>query len=89
MRGDLSEGKQARKFPRHSLQPGLAFWGQVDERYMQKQLDHSGRRRDRFRLTLTMAVGSKTITAAARAEEPNLTPRESPVTTPDFMLLHS
>ena len=65
VRGDLSEGERARKFSGHSLRAGLASSAEVDERYVQKQLGHASaemtrryqRRRDRFRVNLTKAVG--------------------------------
>ncbi len=48
-----------------SLRAGLASSAEVDERYVQKQLGHASaemtrryqRRRDRFRVNLTKAVG--------------------------------
>tara|TARA_R110002020_G_scaffold53338_10_gene149349 strand:+ start:15112 stop:15324 length:213 start_codon:yes stop_codon:yes gene_type:complete len=65
VRGDLSEDERAGKFSGHSLRAGLAFSAEVDERYVQKQLDHTSaemtrrhqRRRDRFRINLTKAAG--------------------------------
>jgi integrase len=65
VRGDLSEIERAFKFSGHSLRAGLASTAEVDERYVQKQLDHaSGKmtrryqwRRDRFRVNLTKASG--------------------------------
>lgn len=55
----------AKKFSDHSLRAGLASWAEVDERYVQKQLGHASaemtrryqRRRDRFRVNLTRALG--------------------------------
>jgi integrase len=65
VRGDLSEGERARKFSGHSLRAGLASSADVEERYVQRQLGHASaemtrcyqRRRDRFRVNLTKAVG--------------------------------
>ena len=65
VRGDLSEGEREEKFAGHSLRAGLASSAEVDERYVQKQLGHASaemtrryqRRRDRFRVNLTKAVG--------------------------------
>ncbi len=65
VRGDLSEIERRFKFSGHSLRAGLASSAEVDERYGQKQLGHVSaemtrryqRRRDRFRVNLTKAVG--------------------------------
>jgi len=65
VRGDLPETERAGKFAGHSLRAGLASSAEIDERYVQKQLGHSSaemtrryqRRRDRFRVNLTMAAG--------------------------------
>ncbi len=65
IRGDLAEIERAFKFSGHSLRAGLASSAEVDERYVQKQLGHASaemtrryqRRRDRFRVNLTKAVG--------------------------------
>lgn len=65
VRGDLSEAERAGKFAGHSLRAGLASSAEVDERFVQKQLGHATaemtrryqRRRDRFRINLTMAAG--------------------------------
>jgi integrase len=65
LRPDLSEGKRAVAFARHSLRAGLASSAEVEERYIQKQLGHASaemtrryqRRRDRFRVNLTKAAG--------------------------------
>ncbi|MFY8144770.1 MAG: tyrosine-type recombinase/integrase [Caulobacter sp.] len=65
LRLDLSEGKRAFAFAGHSLRAGLASSAEVEERYVQKQLGHASaemtrryqRRRDRFRINLTKAVG--------------------------------
>jgi integrase len=65
IRGDLSEVERTFKFSGHSLRAGLASSAEVDERYVQKQLGHASaemtrkyqRRRDRFRVNLTKAVG--------------------------------
>ncbi|KGF70651.1 integrase [Hoeflea sp. BAL378] len=65
VRGDLSEADREKLFAGHSLRAGLASSAEVDERYVQKQLGHASadmtrryqRRRDRFRVNLTKAVG--------------------------------
>ncbi len=65
VRGDLPEGDREGKFAGHSLRAGFASSAEVDERYVQKQLGHAAaeqtrgyqRRRDRFRVNLTKAVG--------------------------------
>ena len=65
VRGDLSEADREKLFGGHSLRAGLASSAEVDERYVQKQLGHASaemtrkyqRRRDRFRVNLTKAVG--------------------------------
>jgi integrase len=65
VRGDLPEGERKSKFSGHSLRAGLASSAEVDERYVQRQLGHASaemtrryqRRRDRFRVNLTKAVG--------------------------------
>ena len=65
VRGDLTEGEREEKFAGHSLRAGLASSAEVDERHVQKQLGHASaemtrryqRRRDRFRVNLTKAVG--------------------------------
>ncbi|ABI93331.1 integrase (plasmid) [Roseobacter denitrificans] len=61
----LSDEERAKFFAGHSLRAGLASGAEVDERYVQKQLGHASaemtrryqRRRDRFRVNLTKAVG--------------------------------
>ncbi|SEM24808.1 tyrosine-type recombinase/integrase, partial [Xaviernesmea oryzae] len=63
--GDLSEIERAFRFSGHSLRAGLASSAEVDERYVQKHLGHASaemtrryqRRKDRFRVNLTKAVG--------------------------------
>lgn len=65
VRGDLPKGERGAKFAGHSLRAGVASWAEVDERYVQKQLGHASaemtrryqRRRERFRVNLTKAVG--------------------------------
>jgi integrase len=65
VRVDLPEGKREVKFSGHSLRAGLASSAEIDERYVQKQLGHTSaemtrryqRRRERFRVNLTKAVG--------------------------------
>src|SRR5690606_3178746 len=65
VRGELPEGERGMMFAGHSLRAGLASSAEVDERYVQKQLDHASaemtrkyqRRRDRFRVNLTRASG--------------------------------
>lgn len=61
----LSDADRVKHFAGHSLRAGLASGAEVDERYIQKQLGHASaemtrkyqRRRDRFRVNLTKAVG--------------------------------
>lgn len=61
----LSDEERVKLFSGHSLRAGLASGAEVDERYVQKQLGHASaemtrryqRRRDRFRVNLTKAVG--------------------------------
>ena len=65
IRADLPEKDRLALFSGHSLRAGLASSAEVDERYVQKQLGHTSaemtrryqRRRDRFRVNLTKAVG--------------------------------
>ena len=65
IRSELPEKDRVGLFSGHSLRAGLASSAEVDERYVQKQLGHASaemtrryqRRRDRFRVNLTMAVG--------------------------------
>lgn len=65
MRADLPEAQRVRLYSGHSLRAGLASSADVDERHVQKQLGHASaemtrryqRRRDRFRVNLTKAVG--------------------------------
>jgi integrase len=65
LRGDLPEAERKDKFGGHSLRAGLATAAEVDERYVQKQLGHASaemtrryqRRRDKFKVNLTKAVG--------------------------------
>lgn len=65
IRSDLPERERLALFSGHSLRAGLASSAEVDERYVQKHLGHSSaemtrryqRRRDRFRVNLTRAVG--------------------------------
>lgn len=65
IRSDLPEADRLALFSGHSLRAGLASSADVDERYVQKQLGHASpemtrryqRRRDRFRVNLTKAVG--------------------------------
>ena len=65
IRSELPEKKRLALFSGHSLRAGLASSADVDERYIQKQLGHTSvemtrryqRRRDRFRVNLTKAVG--------------------------------
>lgn len=65
IRSDLPEKERLALFSGHSLRAGLASSAEVDERYVQKQLGHASaemtrryqRRRDRFRVNLTKAVG--------------------------------
>ena len=65
VRGDLSEREREEKFAGHSLRAGLASSAEIDERYVQKHLGHASaemtrryqRRRDRFRVNLTKALG--------------------------------
>jgi integrase len=60
-----SDEERVKKFAGHSLRAGLASGAEVDERYVQKHLGHASaemtrryqRRRDRFRVNLTKAVG--------------------------------
>ncbi len=65
IRAELPEKDRLALFSGHSLRAGLASSAEVDERYVQKQLGHASaemtrryqRRRDRFRVNLTKAVG--------------------------------
>jgi len=65
IRADLPEKDRQALFSGHSLRAGLASSAEVDERYVQKHLGHASvemtrryqRRRDRFRVNLTKAVG--------------------------------
>jgi integrase len=65
LRPDLPEAERVKLYSGHSLRAGLASSAEVDERYIQKQLGHASaemtrryqRRRDRFRVNLTKAVG--------------------------------
>ena len=65
IRADLPEEKRLALFSGHSLRAGLASSAEVDERYVQKHLGHTSaemtrryqRRRDRFRVNLTKAIG--------------------------------
>ena len=65
IRPDLPEAERIKLYSGHSLRAGLASSAEVDERYVQKQLGHASaemtrryqRRRDRFRVNLTKAVG--------------------------------
>jgi integrase len=65
IRADLPEKDRLALFSGHSLRAGLASSAEVDERYVQKHLGHASaemtrryqRRRDRFRVNLTKAVG--------------------------------
>ncbi|MBU3000853.1 tyrosine-type recombinase/integrase [Roseovarius nubinhibens] len=65
LRSELPEKERLALFSGHSLRAGLASSAEVDERYVQKQLGHASaemtrryqRRRDRFRVNLTKAVG--------------------------------
>lgn len=65
IRSELPENERLALFSGHSLRSGLASSADVDERYVQKQLGHASvemtrryqRRRDRFRVNLTKAVG--------------------------------
>lgn len=65
IRPDLPDEERIKLFSGHSLRSGLASYAEVDERYVQKQLGHASpqmtrtyqRRRDRFRVNLTKAVG--------------------------------
>ena len=65
IRSELPENERLALFSGHSLRAGLASSAEVDERYVQKQLGHASaemtrryqRRRDRFRVNLTMAAG--------------------------------
>ena len=65
LRADLPEKERLALYSGHSLRAGLASSAEVDERYVQKQLGHASaemtrryqRRRDRFRVNLTKAVG--------------------------------
>jgi integrase len=66
IRADLPEKDRLALFSGHSLRAGLASSAEVDERHIQKHLDHVSaeltrryqrRRRDRFRVNLTKAAG--------------------------------
>ncbi len=65
LRPDLPEAERLRLYAGHSLRAGLASSAEVEERHVQKQLGHASaemtrryqRRRDRFRVNLTRAVG--------------------------------
>jgi integrase len=65
LRGDLAEGERRLAFGGHSLRAGLASSAQIDEAHVQKHLGHASaemtrryqRKRDRFQINLTKAVG--------------------------------
>ncbi|MEX1250200.1 MAG: tyrosine-type recombinase/integrase, partial [Hyphomonas sp.] len=65
LRPELTKAERLQLYSGHSLRAGLASSAEVDERYVQKQLGHASaemtrryqRRRDRFRVNLTKAVG--------------------------------
>lgn len=65
IRAELPEMERVALFSGHSLRAGLASSAEVEERYVQNQLGHASaemtrryqRRRDRFRVNLTMAAG--------------------------------
>ena len=65
IRAELPEKERLALFSGHSLRAGLASSADVDERFVQKQLGHASaemtrryqRRRDRFRVNLTIAAG--------------------------------
>ena len=65
IRSELTEKERLALFSGHSLRAGLASSAEVDERYVQKHRGHASaemprryqRRRDRFRVNLTKAVG--------------------------------
>ena len=65
IRAELPATTRIAQFSGHSLRAGLASSAEVDERHVQKQLGHASaemtrryqRRRDRFRVNLTKAVG--------------------------------
>ena len=65
IRSELPEKERLALFSGHSLRAGLASSAEVHERYVQKQLGHASaemtrryqRRRDRFRVNLTVAAG--------------------------------
>ena len=65
IRPGLPDAERAKLFSGHSLRAGLASFANVDERHVQKQLGHASpqmtrryqRRKDRFRVNLTKAVG--------------------------------
>ena len=65
IRAELPEKERLALFSGHSLRAGLASSAEIDERYVQKHLGHASaemtrryqRRRDRFRVNMTKAVG--------------------------------
>jgi hypothetical protein len=65
VRGDLPEGERKGDFAGQSLRAGLAGSAQVEEAHVQKHHSHASagmtrryqRKRDRFRVNLTKAVG--------------------------------
>ena len=65
VRADLPEGERAKAFAGHSLRAGLASSAEADEAHIQRQLGHASaemtrrykRRREQFRVNLTMAAG--------------------------------
>ncbi len=65
LRPDLPDAERLKLFSGHSLRAGLASYADVDERHVQKQLGHASpqmtrryqRRRDKFGVNLTKAVG--------------------------------
>ncbi|MDO6588587.1 tyrosine-type recombinase/integrase [Salipiger sp. 1_MG-2023] len=65
LRPELPEAERLALFSGHSLRAGLASSAEVDERHVQKHLGHASaemtrryqRRRDRFRINLTIAAG--------------------------------
>jgi len=65
LRAELPEKERLALFSGHSLRAGLASSAEIDERYVQKHLGHSSaemtrryqRKRDRFRVNLTIAAG--------------------------------
>lgn len=65
LRGDLPERDRLLLFSGHSLRAGLASHAEIEERHIQKHLGHSSaemtrryqRRRDRYRVNLSRALG--------------------------------